>query len=118
MAMAEGNKPETAGGNSARGKGWEHRSSMVAVLLMALATLGSSWSTYQSSLWNGVQTFLLMDAATHSRAADEKRLTSNQLRTLEASLFVEFARDLYEGKTELSNFLLARMRPELREAVR
>jgi hypothetical protein len=90
---------------------------MLAVLLMALATLGSSWSAYQSSLWNGVQTFLLMDAATQSRAADRKSLTSNQLRTIEAALFVEFARDMYEGKTDLSNFLLGRMRPEMRDAV-
>jgi hypothetical protein len=113
-AMAEAQKLETAG----QGKKWEQRTTMLAVVLMAAATLGSSWSTYQSSLWNGVQTFLLMDAATQSRAADEKRLTSNQLRTLEASLFVEYARDYYEGKTELSDFLVARMRPEMREAVR
>jgi hypothetical protein len=112
--MAEGNKPETAG----QGKNWDQRTTMLSVLLMALATLGSSWSAYQSSLWNGVQTFRLMDAATQSRAADKKALTSNQLRTIEASLFVEFARDLYEGKIELCDFLLARMRPEMRDAVR
>jgi hypothetical protein len=112
--MADASKLETRGPE----KKWEQRTTMLAVLLMAAATLGSSWSTYQSSLWNGIQTFHLMDAATQSRAADEKKLTSNQLRTLEASLFVEFARDYYEGKTELSEFLLARMRPEMREAVR
>lgn len=105
---------ETAG----QGKKWEQRTTMLAVLLMAAATLGSSWSAYQSSLWNGVQTFRLMDAAAQSRGADEKKLTSSQLRTLEASLFVEFARDMYEGKTAMSEFLLARMRPEMREAVR
>lgn len=96
---------------------WDRRTNMLALLLMALATFGSSWSAYQSSLWNGVQTFRLMDAAALSRAADEKAMTANQLRSVEASLFVEYARDLYEGRIELSNFILARMRPELREAI-
>lgn len=90
---------------------------MLALLLMALATFGSSWSAYQSSLWNGKQLFRLTDAAALSRAADEKAITANQLRSVEASLFVEYARDLYEGRTELSDFFLARMRPEMREAI-
>jgi hypothetical protein len=116
--MADNNKTDAAAAREAgKWAHWDYRTNMLAVLLMALATLGSSWSAYQSSLWNGVQTFLLMDAATQSRAADKKSLTSNQLRTIEAALFVEFARDMYEGKTELSNFLLGRMRPEMREAV-
>jgi hypothetical protein len=91
---------------------------MVAVLLMAAATLGSSWSAYQSTLWNGVQTFHLMDAAALSRAADKKTLAASQLRTLEASLFVEYARDLHEGRIDLSDFLLARMPPELQRAIK
>jgi hypothetical protein len=120
-AMAEGNKSGTVGREKEQtpnARNWDQRTTMLSLLLMAMATLGSSWSAYQASLWNGVQTFRLVDAAAASRAADEKRLTSNQLRTLEASLFVEFARDLYEGKIKLSEFLLARMRPEMREAVR
>jgi hypothetical protein len=116
--MTERNKTDAATAREAgNARNWDHRTNMMAVLLMALATLGSSWSAYQSSLWNGVQTFRLMDASTLSRAASEKSLTSNQQRTVEAALFVEYARYLYEGKTELSNFLLSRMRPEMREAV-
>lgn len=117
--MTERSKTDAAAAREAgKWRSWDHRTSMMAVLLMAAATLGSSWSAYQASLWNGLQTFRLMDAATLSRAAGEKSLTSNQLRTIEAALFVEFARNMYAGKTELSNFLLSRMRPEMREAVR
>jgi hypothetical protein len=117
--MAERNKPDTASAHAAgNARSWSYRTNMIAVLLMAAATLGSSWSAYQSSLWNGVQTFRLMDAAALSRAADKKTLAANQLRAVEASLFVEYARDLHEGRTALSGFLLARMPPELQQAIK
>ncbi len=115
--MTERSKTDAAR-ESKSWRSWDHRTNMMAVVLMAAATLGSSWCAYQSSLWGGLQTFRLMDAAAQSRAASEKSITSNQLRTVEAALFVEFARSMYAGKTELSNFVLSRMRPEMREAVR
>ncbi len=59
---------------------------MLALLLMALATLGSSWSGYQAALWDGIQTFLLMDAASQSRDADEKALTANGQRAVDGAL--------------------------------
>jgi hypothetical protein len=118
--MAEGNKPDAARqgkAQSSRLSNWDYRSNMLGVVLMAAATFGSSWSAYQSSLWNGKQLFHLTDAAALSREADAKATTANQLRTAEAALFVEYARDLYEGKVKLSDFFLARMRPEMREAI-
>jgi hypothetical protein len=38
------------------------RTNIIALLLMALATLGSSWSGFQASLWDGTQTFQLAEA--------------------------------------------------------
>jgi hypothetical protein len=121
--MAEGsNRPDAppSMGNDSKKTAWDwqHRTTVLGIILMALATLGSSWNTYQSSLWNGVQTFRLMDAAGFSREAEQHSTAANQLRGLEAALFVEYARDLYDGKTAMSDFILARMRPELREAVK
>jgi hypothetical protein len=120
--MAEAMKqPDASAGPEKKAKPpWDRdrRTNMVALLLMALATLGSSWNAFQASLWNGKQTFCLMDAVSFAREADERAVTANQLRSVEASLFVEYSRDLYEGKTELSDFMLARMRPEMREAIK
>ena len=96
---------------------WERTSYTFALLLMALGTLGSSWCGYQSSLWDGRQTFALMDASALGRQANEKDIFANQQRGLDAALFVEFARNLTEGKTQLNEFFLARMRPALREAI-
>jgi hypothetical protein len=95
----------------------ERRVKLLALLAMALATLGSAWSSYQSSLWTGRQTFLLMDSTLLSRQSKQKAVEANQKRSVDASMFMEYARDLYEGKTELSEFFLARMRPEFRAAI-
>jgi hypothetical protein len=89
---------------------------MLALLLMAMATLGAAWSTYQSSLWNGVQTFNLTDAARSAREASQAEMRANQQRALDAALVVQCSRDFYDGKQHLVRFFLARMRPELREA--
>jgi len=119
--MAEAvNKPGAQagqGGQAAGTRDWDRRTNMLALLLMALATLGSSWSGYQAALWDGIQTFLLMDAASQSRDADEKALTANGQRAVDGALFVEYARDLYEGRGLLAEFFLARMRPELQQAI-
>lgn len=105
------------GGEAVSATGWDRRTNTLALLLMALATLGSSWSGYQASLWDGIQTFQLMDAASQSREADEKALTANGQRAVDGALFVEYAKDLYEGRKQVAEFFLARMRPELQKAI-
>ncbi len=96
---------------------WERTTYTVALLLMALGTLGSSWCSYQSSLWDGRQTFALMDASTLGREANEKAIFANQQRGLDASFFVEYVRELSKGDAQLSEFFLARMRPDFRAAI-
>jgi hypothetical protein len=96
---------------------WNWITSTLGLILMGLATIGSSWCGYQSNLWEGIQTFKLTDAAAFSRDADESAIRATQQRAVDAALFVEYARDMYDGKTELSAFILARMRPELQKAI-
>jgi hypothetical protein len=96
---------------------WDSRTNMIAVVLMALATLGSSWSAYQSSLWDGIQIFHLNDAAKLSREAGAKATIAGQQRSLDTALFVQCARDFYEGRWPQVQFVLARMRPDFRQAV-
>jgi hypothetical protein len=96
---------------------WNWITSTLGLILMGLATIGSSWCGYQSNLWEGIQTFKLTDAAAFSRDADESAIRATQQRAVDAALFVEYARDMYDRKTELSAFILARMRPELQKAI-
>lgn len=108
---------EMGQGKGDNGSSWRVRSNMLALWLMALATLGSAWSGYQSSLWDGIQTFLLMDASAFSRESNEKATIGSQQRALDAAVFIQFARDYYYGKRELGEFFLARARPEFRQAI-
>ena len=96
---------------------WKRRSSTLGLILMGLATVGSSWCGFQSNLWEGIQIFKLTDAAAYSRDAQERTISATQQRTMDGVLFVEFARDINDNKIELSKFILARMRPELQSAV-
>jgi hypothetical protein len=97
---------------------WERRTYTFALFLMALGTLGSSWCGYQASLWDGRQTFGLMDASTLGREANQKSIVANQQRSLDAALFVEYARNISAGKTRLNEFFLDRMRPDFRDALK
>jgi hypothetical protein len=97
---------------------WNRRTSTLGLLLMGLATLGSSWCGYQSTLWEGIEIFKLVDSAEFARNANESAIKAMQRRTLDASLFVEYARDVNDGKTRLSAFIFARMRPEMQDAIK
>jgi hypothetical protein len=94
-----------------------HYEQTIALLLMAMATLGSAWCGYQASLWNGIQTFRLADAGKMSRLASEGRITATQQRNLDEALFVEYARAVGENNDRLAKFLRQRLRNEFKPAV-
>lgn len=89
----------------------------LSLLLMALATLGSAWSGFQSGLWNGIQTFRLADSTKASRLSSQGELIASQQRTVDAAIFVAYARAMSEHNTVLAEFLHDRMRPEFRPAM-
>jgi hypothetical protein len=89
----------------------------VALLLMAMATFGSSWCSYQAGLWNGIQTFKLADSTKMSRLASEGRMIAGQQRNLDEALFVEYARAVGENNDRLAKFFRGRLRPEFQPAV-
>lgn len=97
---------------------WKSRSSALVLFLLGLSSLGSLWSAYQSNLWNRIQTFQLSTSAALSREAHDKTTRTLQQRTLDAALFVEYARDIDNGDTRMAEFVLERMRPDLRDTIR
>lgn len=101
-----------------RGAKWNRITTAWALILMGLSTLGSSWCGYQSSLWNGIQTFHLVDSAKFSRDANEKAMTAAAQKNLDAALFVQYAKDLSDKNSQRADFFLERMRPELQSAVK
>jgi hypothetical protein len=121
--IAEKSTPEGVSQETGSNKGtstfWSSKAhtNTVALVLMAVATLGSSWCGFQANLWNGIQTFLLGDSSKASRLASEWRVVGNQHRNLDAAFFMEFAAAMSGGDEKLARFLQERMRPEAQTAV-
>lgn len=90
---------------------------MISAIVLGLTTVATAWSAYQSNLWSGVQAFALEASLAEGRAATEKAVLAGQRRSLDGTIVMNFSNAWVEGKQELSDFYLKRMRSELREAV-
>ena len=51
---------------------------MINTLILALATLTITWCSYQSVLWNGIQTFRLADSNKFARLSRKKLLLQDK----------------------------------------
>ncbi len=96
---------------------WEGWFELLAAVILGLATLGSAWSAYQSSLWGGIQDFRIAEAHAYGRQGAEKAVFANQLRGIDVILFERYVSALSENNQRLADFLFQRFRPEFRPAV-
>jgi len=87
-----------------------------SAILMALATLGTAWCSYQSSEWNGQSSTFATKAGRSNQQAAVLHLEGNQVTALQAKMFTEFIDAQMSGKEKLANFYLDRFPPELRKA--
>ena len=87
-----------------------------SAILMALATLGTAWCSYQSSEWNGQSSTFATKAGRSNQQAAVLHLEGNQVTMLQAKMFTEFIDAQMSGKEKLANFYLDRFPPELRKA--
>ena len=86
-------------------------------IVLSIAIIGTAWSAYEASRWNGIQTFRLAEAGMASRAALEKHLFTEQQFTLDATAVMHIVDALIEGKSNIVDFYVKRIRPELRAPV-
>lgn len=89
---------------------------IAGAIVLSLATLGSAWCAYQSTLWGGVQTFRLAAANAAGREASRLHITAVQVRAFDASMFVSYVEARGRKEDKLAEFLRDRFRPELRQA--
>jgi hypothetical protein len=91
---------------------------VTVALVLGLAILGSAWSTYQSSLWDGIQDFRIAEALASGRQAAEKSVLASQLRGIDVMLFERYASAVGQNNERFAEFLFQRFRPEFRPAVK
>lgn len=94
------------------------RFELFIAILLAIASLASTWCGYQASNWGGNQ-LLEQDAADSAeRQAAELTIVALQLRTFDGIAMLAYWDVLREGDVQDQEAHLARMRPALRNAIK
>jgi len=95
-----------------------HRAEILAATLLALATIASAWSAYQSSRWHGAEAALFAEAtATRIKAGEAAGIAEQELE-IDTTLFADYVIALFEGQTALVRFYEDNLfRPELQVAL-
>ena len=90
---------------------------LAATLLLALATVATAWSGYQSTRWNGEQAKAAARAnALRIESAKAADLANTQTG-IDVATFTQWANAYARDETELADFYFKRFRPEFRPAV-
>jgi len=99
---------------------------LLAATLLAIAAISSAWSAYESGRWGGVQATAFSEAAGLRDQANAERATGDQLVSIDAGIFTQWAAafagadDSIENPNEddeLTSFLFGLMRDEFRPAM-
>jgi hypothetical protein len=97
--------------------GGRDRLELVAAVLLALATVATAWSGYQSTRWNGEQSKAAARAnALRIESAKAAGLANTQTE-VDVATFTQWINAYAQRQTKLTNFYFARFRKEFRPAV-
>ncbi len=77
---------------------------IIAVLLLAVTTLGTAWCGYQSSAWNGAQTDLARTSSDERVEAARDFGLATQKVAYDSGLVAQYAEAVQAGNTKLADF--------------
>lgn len=86
---------------------------VINTLILAVATLAITWCSYQSVLWNGIQTFKLGDSNKFARLAQQKTIITGQNRAMDEGIIIAFVNAVIEKKQNIIDHALRGIRPDL-----
>ena len=112
------NPADPAVSNSIKQDRRRNRLEIYNTVILGIATLGVAWCSYQSSLWNGIQTFKLADSNKFNRLAQQKTLQAGQSFQLDEAVAGDFLVGVLENKQDRVQFILKGVRPELSKIMR
>jgi hypothetical protein len=96
-----------------RGLGWQER---IVTVLLVVAALGTSWSSYQAMRWNGEQAKAASTTnAIRIQAARDQGQAQAQTE-VDVATFIAWADADQQGDHRLADFYMARFRPEFQPA--
>lgn len=77
---------------------------IIAAVLLALATVASAWSAYQSATWGGLEAEKFAEANTTRIHSSEAKVDADQKYSSDVAVFSDYAYAYADGNTELVNF--------------
>lgn len=92
------------------------RFQIVATVLLAVAALGTAWSGYQASLWDGIQSSDYSKASALRTEAAQQATAANQYRLADLGIVENYLDAAAAGDVELAEFYRSRMREEAQPA--
>ena len=82
-------------------------------LILSIATLAITWCSYQSNLWNGIQTFNLAESNKFGRKAQQQAIQSGQRKQMDEAIIITFFEDAFYKREDKINYIIRGVRPEL-----
>jgi len=82
-------------------------------IILSIATLSITWCSYQTNLWNGIQTFNLAQSNKFSRQAQQLAIQSGQRRQMDEAVIISFFDEAFYKKEDKIKYILRGVRPEL-----
>jgi hypothetical protein len=93
------------------------RVELLATLLLALAAVGTAWSGYQASRWNGEQATAFSRANAARVEATQAADLANAQTQIDVATFTQWVDAYALKRTELADFYFKRFRAEFKPAV-
>jgi hypothetical protein len=90
-----------------------NRVEILGTIVLSVASLAITWCSYQSSLWNGIQTISLIEANTYDMQALEKTTLLEQQQEIDANAVMNFANAVIDRNQGRIKFYLEHGRPEM-----
>jgi hypothetical protein len=92
----------------ASGRRWE----FLVVVVLGLSALATAWSSYQASLWDGIQSRNYTQASGARTDAAQQRSAGNQFRIADLTVFENYIDAVLTGNDEVAQFYRDRFRGE------
>jgi len=91
------------------------RTEFASTILLALASVVTSWSGYQASLWSGIQATNYNQANALRVESSRESTIGGQFAGLDVAVFMAWVNAKASGNDQLEQFYYQRFRPEFRE---
>lgn len=91
---------------------WEPLAEIIATLILALATVATAWSGYQSARWGGEQSTKYSQAGALRTESTRASTTAGQIAQVDIGLFTNWINAFAADDQALAEFYENRFRPE------